>query len=169
MKALVVCYSNGGTTTLVAKRIAQQLGADLEVIEEVKPMSRLVVDGKTSSSGGGAMARAALAAWLGMGAAIRETRKDPAQYDVVLVGTPVWVGSVTPAVRSYLKRHRRTLPRVAFFCTAGDPTKGRALNQMGKLARQEPLATVAVKSDDARSDACADAIAGFVERIRAHV
>ncbi len=167
MKTLVVCYSNSGTTTVVAERIARQLGADLEVIEEAKPRPPLMIDGKVAPGGGGAMARAALAAFLGTGAAIRETRKNPGEYDVVLVGTPVWAGSVAPAVRTYLRRHRKTLLRVAFFCTAGDPTKGRMFKQMRNLARQEPVATVAVKMEDARSDACADSIAGFVEQIKA--
>jgi len=167
VKTLVVCYSNSGTTALVAERVATLLGADLDAIEETRTRPRLQVDGKAGESAGGAMPRAALAALLGVGASICETRRDPAQYDMVVVGSPVWVGSVTPAVRSYLKRHRKTLPRVALFCTAGDPTKRRALDQMRKLAGREPVATLAVKMEDARSDACAEAIAGFVAQIEA--
>ena len=167
MKTLVVCYSNSGTTALVAERIAGLLGAGLDAIEEITPRPRLQVDGEAGKSAGGAMARAALAAWLRLGASICETQRDPAQYDLVVVGSPAWAGSVTPAVRSYLKRHRRTLPRVALFCTAGDPTKRRALDQMRKLAGREPVATLAVKMEDAHSGACAEAIAGFVAQIEA--
>ncbi len=165
MKALVVSYSNSGTTSIVAQRIAEGLGADIDVIEEIKPTPRLVVGGKTTSGAGGAMARAALAALLGMATAIRPANREPSSYELVVIGSPVWVGSVTPAVRAYLKRHRRALPRVAFFCTAGDPTRGRALKQMKKLARQEPVATMAIKADDVLSDACRGVISRFVEEV----
>jgi flavodoxin len=165
VKTLVAWYSNSGTTTVVAERIAALLGAELEAIEESKPRPRLVVDGKKTEAGGGTLVKAAFAAMLGMGSSIVETRKDPAEYDLVVVGTPVWAGSLTPAVRSYLKQHRKTLPLVAFFCTAGDPAKFRAFGQMRKTAGKEPVATLAVKSDDARTDTCAGAISTFVSQL----
>ena len=167
MKTLVAWYSNSGTTTVVAERIAVLLGAELEAIEESRPRPRLVVDGKKTEAGGGTLMKAAFAAMLGMGSSIVETLKDPGEYDLVVVGTPVWAGSLTPAVRSYLKRHRKTLPRVAFFCTGGEPEKGRTVSQMRKVARKEPVATLAVKSDDAHTDACSGAISGFVSKLKA--
>jgi len=165
VKTLVAWYSNSGTTTVVAERIAALLGAELETIEESNPRPRLVVDGKKTEAGGGTLMKAAFAAMLGTGSSIVETRNEPAEYDLVVVGTPVWAGSLTPAVRSYLKQHRKTLPRVAFFCTAGDPAKFRAFEQMRKIAGKEPVATLAVKSDDARTDACAGAISSFVSQL----
>lgn len=103
MKTLVVWYSNSGTTTLLAERIARELGAELEAIEETKPRPKLLVDGQATPEGGRAMPGASFAAMLGLGSAIRECRTDPSQYDLVVVGTPVWVRALTPAVRSYLK------------------------------------------------------------------
>jgi len=169
VKALVVCYSNSGTTRVVAERIAAHLGADLELIEEKKPRPQLVLDGQKAQAGGGALAKAAMAAVFGFGSAIAEPKHSPAEYDIVVVGTPVWAGSLTPAVRSYLKRNRRAFNRVAFFCTAGDPAKLRALSQMRKLARKDPVATVAVKAEEARTDACTGELSAFAARIRSGV
>lgn len=166
MKALVVWYSNTGTTTLVAERIARALEADLEAIEETKPRPKLVVDGQPSPEGGRAMPAASFAALLGRGSAIRDCRKDPAEYDLVVVGTPVWVRALTPAVRTYLKRHRNSLGRVAFFCTGGEPEKARVFGQMRRLARKEPVATLAVKADDAKTDACGGAVGHFVALLK---
>jgi hypothetical protein len=165
VKTLVVYYSNSGTTKCVAGRIAEQLGAETDEVEEARPRPPLLIDGKKPAAGG-ALARAALAAVFGMGSSIVETRRNPAEYDLVVVGTPVWGGSLTPAVRSYLKRHRNSIGRVAFFCTAGEPAKHRAFGQMRKTVGREPVATVAVKSDDARGDACSGAIAAFVSRLK---
>jgi len=167
VKTLVVWYSNSGTTALLAERIARELGADLEAIEETKPRPKLLIDGQTSPEGGRAMPAASFAAMLGLGSPICDCRMDPSQYDLVVVGTPVWVRALTPPVRSYLKRHGKSLSRVAFFCTGGEPDKARVFGQMRRLARKDPVATLAVKSDDARSDACGDAVAQFVAQLKA--
>jgi len=169
VKTLVVWYSNSGTTALVAERIARELGADLEAIAEVKVRPRLVIDGQPSPEGGRAMPAASFAAMLGLGSAICDCRMDPSQYDLVVIGTPVWVRALTPAVRSYLKRHRKSLPRVAFFCTGGEPEKARVFGQMRRLARKDPVATLVVKSEDARSDACSGAVEQFVAQLKAAV
>ncbi len=167
MKTLVVCYSNSGTTMSVAECIAQDLRADLDAIEEVKARPPLIFAGRKSKATVGAFMRAALAAVFGRCSKIAETRIDPSGYDLVVVGTPVWAGSLAPAVRSYLKRHRHALQRVAFFCSAGDPSKMRVFNQMRGLSGQVPVATIAVRSEDARTEACPKAIGEFVAQIRA--
>lgn len=167
MKTLVVCYSNSGTTLSVAECIAQDLKAELDAIEEVKPRPPLIFQGRKSKATAGAFMKAALAAVFGRGSRIADTRIDPSGYDLVVVGTPVWGGSLTPAVRSYLRRHRKTLQRVAFFCSAGDPSKMRVFGQMRRIAGKDPVATVAVRSEDARTDACPRAISDFVARVKA--
>ncbi len=167
MKILVVCYSNTGTTMLVGEYIAQAMDAEFDVVEEVKSRPPLLVDGKKLEAGIGAFAKAVLAAVFGTSSAIARTLRDPGLYDLVVVGTPVWAGSLTPAVRSYLRRHRKTLPRVAFFCTAGDPSRMRVFGQMRKLVGKEPLATIAVKSTDVRTEACPRLIEAFVSRLKA--
>lgn len=167
MKTLVVCYSNSGTTMSVAECIAQDLGADLDAIEEVKSRPPLIFEGKKSQASAGAFMRAAFSAVFGLGSTIAETRIEPSGYDLVVIGTPVWAGSLTPAVRSYLKRHRKALRRVAFFCSAGDPSTMRVFGQMRKLVGEDPIATIAVRSEEARTEACPKAIGEFVAQVKA--
>ncbi|MBN1855655.1 MAG: flavodoxin [Dehalococcoidia bacterium] len=165
MKYLVVYFSNSGRTRCVAEAIAHELSADVDEILERKPRFPLL-DEEGKPAGGFAMPRAALAGFLGAGSAIKQCSVEPSDYDVVLIGTPVWVGSVVPAVRSYIKQHRKPLKTAAFFCTAGEPEKQRAFTQMGKLARCEPVATLAVHSDDVKANEYGGAVHSFVERVR---
>ena len=44
---------------------------------------------------------------------------DVASYDLIVIGTPVWAGSVSSPVRAYLAENRQQLPHVAFFCSLG--------------------------------------------------
>ena len=111
------------------------------------------------------MARAAGPAVLGIGSAIRQSSANPADYDVVAIGTPIWANSLVPAVRSYVKQYRKQLKTVAFFCTAGNPEKLRVFSQMEKLVKRGPLATLAVHTNDVKANAYGDAVRSFVERI----
>ena len=163
MKYLVAFYSNTGTTRMAAESIARMLGADLEVIEERKP--RPVLNVGPGKAGSGAVARAGIAALLRFGARLAPSRFRADEYDVVVVGTPVWVGSVTPPVRSYLRRQRMHFRSVAFFCTAGEPTTVRAFRQMEELVHRQPVACIALKAEDVKSGAYEDMLAGFIEAI----
>jgi len=162
VKALVVYYSNSGTTRRVAESIAEAIGGDLEEIVERRQRSPLLDENGKPVAGAG-MAVAAMPALLGLGSSIERGRTNPSDYDVVVVGTPVWVGRVVPAVRSYLKRNRKHFASVALFCTCGRAEKLKAIQQMRALARMEPIATMAVTSDDVRNGNYLGSVARFVE------
>jgi hypothetical protein len=92
-----------------------------------------------------------------------EHGRDPTDYDLVVIGTPVWAWTMTPAIRTYLAVH--TLPEVAFFCTYGIHS-GRAFQEMEEATRP-PLSRLGlcgrkVDSDDARRE-----IRGFCEGLLA--
>jgi len=160
VKALVVYYSNSGTTRTVATRIAETLGADMEEIVERKHRASLL-DAQGKPAGGLGMARAAMSAALGFGSSIEKGKSNPADYDLVVVGTPVWVGSLVPAVRSYLKHNRKGIKSVAMFCTCGQVEKLKAFKQMAGLVGQEPRATMAVSADDVKAGAFDEAVRDF--------
>ena len=50
-------------------------------------------------------------------AAIKATKKDPARYDLTIVGAPIWVQTISSPMRAYISRKRERFNRVAFFCT----------------------------------------------------
>jgi flavodoxin len=105
-KLLIVYYSRTGTTAHVAHQIAEALGADLDVIEDA-----------TARDGVLGCVRSALEATLYGLPAVRWQR-DPADYELVVIGTPVWLGNLASPVRSYLFQQRARLPRVGFFTTS---------------------------------------------------
>ena len=48
---------------------------------------------------------------------IAEIEKSPLDYDLIVVGTPMWNKRIVPAVRTYLKENSFSGKRVALFCT----------------------------------------------------
>ena len=71
-------------------------------------------------------------------------KKDASKFDLVIIGTPIWAGTLTPAVRTSLTRNKPK--KVAFFCTCeGDGRK--AFDEMQKLGKK-PIATLIVSKKD---------------------
>jgi flavodoxin len=142
-KALIVYHSRSGYTRRVAQALARRLGAELEEIRIVQPM-----DGALG------YAACAIEAVAGLTPALRPMRRNPADYSLVLVGTPVWFWSLSSPVRSWLEAHRTKLGRVAFFCTMGGSGARRVFATMAALLGRQPLATLALA--DAQIDAGVD-------------
>ena len=108
MKSLIVFYSRTGNARFVAETIAAQIGADTEEIVDLKKRG-----GALGFIGSGSDAR------LGKETEIAPTQRSPADYDLVIVGTPVWAGRPTPAITSYLKKNDLSGKKVAVFYVQG--------------------------------------------------
>ncbi|MCX5746182.1 MAG: NAD(P)H-dependent oxidoreductase [Proteobacteria bacterium] len=136
-RVLVVYFSRTGHTHQVAAAIANEVGADLEPI--LDRTRRMGVFGYLRSG-----FEAAFQRHVDIGAA----EHDPATYDLVIVGTPIWNLAVSSPVLSYLQRHRDAFRAVAFFCTCGGMGAERVFAQMARAAGAKPAATLAVREAD---------------------
>ena len=150
MKILVAYYSRTGNTKKVAEKIAGILKADTDEIVDLKDRKRVVIGWVIS--GRDAMKK-------------KETQirfnKNPDKYDLVVIGTPIWVWNMTPAVRTYLKQNRE-IKKVAFFCTFGG-SSGKTFEEMKKLSKK-PLALLEIKDKEVeQSD---DKIKEFCKKLR---
>jgi flavodoxin len=153
-KTLIVYHSRSGNTRRVAQALAQRLDADLDEIRIVQPLS-----------GALGYAFCALEAIAGLTPALRPMKKDPAAYELVVIGTPVWFWSLSSPVRSWLERHRLQ-GRVAFFCTMGGSGARRVFCAMAELAGREPVATLALTDREADAGG-SDKLDAFVQQLRA--
>jgi flavodoxin len=155
-KILLVYHSRSGYTRRVAKLLAHRLGADAEEIRVAQPVSGPI-----------GYALCALEAIAGIGPPLRPSRHDPARYDTVIVGTPVWFWSLASPVRSWLAAHPLRHARVAFFCTMAGAGAERVFATMQALAKRAPVATLALA--DAEIDAHEEAtLHGFVAEVNLH-
>ena len=107
MKTLVVYYSLSGNTRFVAEKIAEQLDADLcEVTDKKHRKGKLLY-----IKGGYAALRQKLTDI--------EVSKSIKDYDFIIVGSPVWAGRITPAIRTFLVEDDFSDKQVAYFVTLG--------------------------------------------------
>ncbi len=105
MKMIVAYYSRTGKTKFVSEKIAQQLGADLcEIIDKKKR------DGRFGFLNGGKDAITEKLTEI-------EVSKEINGYDLVVVGTPVWAGKISPAIRKFMCSNDFKEKSVALFVT----------------------------------------------------
>jgi hypothetical protein len=138
-RILVAYYSRSGNTKHVAEQLAHSLGADVEVI--VDHVGRTGALGYLRSTFDGALRHYA---------DIAASTHDPSDYQVVLVGSPVWNRSISSPVRAYLARHSRELPAVGFFCTYGGYGVRQAIDHMIELSGKHPIWTLAVRDSEVK-------------------
>jgi len=125
---LVVYYSRTGNTKRVAEDIANLLGADIERIIDKKNRNGFwgfLIAGKDALSKKITQ--------------IEKTEKNPANYDIVIIGTPIWAGSITPAVRTYLLQNKNSLKRIAVFTTAFRDGPEKIVNQIEEIAEKKVI------------------------------
>jgi flavodoxin len=130
---LIAYYSMSGHTRELANEIRSAVDADIEEIRE--PHTRHGLSG---------VARALMDAVIRRTPPILSADHDPAQYDLVLLGGPVWAGRMAAPVRSYAKRYASQAPHVAFFCTEGSRGADSAFADLERLCMHPPRATLTI-------------------------
>jgi len=128
-KVLVVYYSVSGNTARVARDIAKALNADVESLRD-----------RNHGTGFWGYLKAGLNAARGIATTLGDTSFNPRNYDLTIVGTPVWAWHMTPAIRTYLERHGTELGNVAFFVTSGDTDAERIVPSMESIVKRPAVA-----------------------------
>lgn len=152
---LVVYFSRTGFTRTIARQIARACSSNLESIEDAT--------GRSHSFG---YARSAFEAALHLDTPIRSAKHVPSDYDVVVIGTPVWCWNVASPVRAYIKKHRRQFKRVAFFCTFGGSGQTKVLRDLESLCGRPPVATLAVSDADITGELYHDRLSKFAAALK---
>lgn len=129
-KVLIVYYSRTGNTKRIAEDVARGLNADIEQLIDKKDRS-----GASGYMSGGKDAT------LGKLTELEPVKYDPASYDLVVLGTPVWSWTMTPAIRTYITEHKAALKEIACFTSAGGTKPGRIVTRIEELSGKKAIAT----------------------------
>jgi flavodoxin len=154
MKALVVFYSRKGATRNVAEAISKLLKCDIEEIFDTK--KRTGVIGYLRSGFDGKFKKRTV---------IEEVKKNPASYDLVVMGTPIWSSAMSSSIRTYITQNKGTFKNVAFFCTAGSGSNGSSFAEMQSLCEKKPLSLFELSADEVSKGQYAEKVGQFVDGI----
>lgn len=157
-KVLVVYYSREGHTKLVAEQLVKKFNADLEQLIDKKKRT-----GPIGFSGAGKDAVA------GNLTKLEPLKRNPQEYDIILIGTPSWFGNVTPAVRTFIKENNLSGKKVGVFGTTHLTGVENALKQAAELISKEnaeKIPTLPLRHRDLADDVLTKKIDDFYNEFR---
>ena len=155
-KVLVVYYSRTGTTRKVAESIKSLLDSDIDEIADKK---------KRAGALGYLMA--------GRDATLKslteiEFNTNTKEYDLVIIGTPIWAFTMSTPIRTYITQNKDNLKNIAFFCTQGGSGSDRAFKEMEELCEKQPVAILELKTKEVVKDEAKEKIKDFVDKINSN-
>jgi len=148
-KILVTFYSKDGHAKKVGEKITNNLDADMDQIIDLKDRDRKIIGWLIAGKDAGTKNLTQI-----------KHRADPSKYDLVIIGTPVWAWTVTPAIRTYLSENK--LNKVAFFCTCGGQP-GKTFAEMESLSKK-PIDVLMI--EDKELDHSDEAILKFCQGLK---
>ena len=152
----VVCFSRSGATAQLARQLAERLEADFETV-------------KSATNYGGVVGY-----WRGIWHSLRRHnpeisyRHNPADYDFVIIATPIWVGGLSAPIRAYLSRSG--LRRCALLYVSGSGLRFAAVaEEVERLTGHAPVATAHFSAREVGSSTAALKLDALAQAVRARV
>lgn len=155
MKILIVYYSRTGNTRAVVAVIARRIGAEVERIAD-----------KRSREGSLGYYKCTMDQTFNLSPPLKPMRTDPSQYDIVIVGGPIWGSTCCTPIRTFLKGVRGRLVKAAFFCTMREGNEVMTFLDMQAHCGTEPFATLAVTEGEISEVSMSENVAAFAEQCR---
>jgi len=152
-RVLIVCYSRGGSTLRVARHLAEALGADLDRIEE-----------NDSREGAGGYLRSLVEA-VAKGVPTIRTLRDPADYDLVILGCPVWASTMASPMRAYVLAHRGQLQRSPVFVVMGGRGGEQTVREIQLACRAGDSPSLVLTHREVEDGAFRDLCESFIHRL----
>lgn len=122
MRKIIIFYSLDGNTKFIAQNMAQKLGAD---ILELKPEKEIPKTEPLKHLIGGKQVL------MKETPKLKEYKIDLANYDVLIIGTPVWAFDFSPPIRTFLKENKIENKKIILFCT-DKMSKGKTFENLRK-------------------------------------
>ena len=119
MKTAVIYYTLDGNCAIVAREIKDKLGADVIQLYTQDEKKRSMI-GKMFWGGG--------MVFSGKKPPLKPYTFDPAAYERIIIGAPVWAGSPAPPILTFLSEAGITGKKIALFVCHGGG-KGKSLEK----------------------------------------
>ena len=155
MKTLILYYSRTGTTKKVALKLAEALQAEVEEVFDT--VNRAGVLGYVTAGRSATMKKLTK---------IKPLTSNLADYDLVIIGTPIWAWDVSTPIRTLLSEQKDKIKQTAFFCTEGGSGDEKAFVNMAWIINKKPLAVLALLTKEVAQNNFVEKLNEFVNKIK---
>jgi flavodoxin len=125
MKTLIVYYSRTGNTRVTCETLQKELGCDILEIKDLK-----------SRQGGWGFFTSTIGTLFGTHTKIDPTHPELAPYNAVIIGSPIWAGKLSTAIRTFIAENRFDGKKVVLFTTTNVFEKEGSKNKAKKMVME---------------------------------
>jgi len=125
LRSLIIYYSRTGKTKFLAEKLGEELGSDLVEIRDLKKRGGIF-----------GFLRAVLEAHLGQKTELVPMSINLTGYGIIILATPVWAYSPTPAINTFLDACSLAGKRVILLVTSRGVGYRRALDILKKRVEE---------------------------------
>ena len=155
-KILVTYFSAGGITKQVGERLAGAIGADTFAIVPEAPYTEADIFWKNP------FARCNKEKLGKKDVPIAGKCPDPAAYDLILIGFPIWYGGAPNIIRTFLKQYDFSGKKIAIFATSGGSKMGKSAERLKPyLIESAPIIGEKLFQPDDSADLMKEWVAGL--------
>lgn len=137
MNGLIIFFSRTGRTQKVADAIQRLTGFHLEQIKE-----------KVGRGGPIGWLKSGMESTRQMIPKIMPLAHDPSQYNIVILGTPIWASNMSSPMRAFLTEYENKITKIAIFCTGDGDKPEKVFNSISEFLGKEPLSTLGLIGPD---------------------
>lgn len=154
MNNLVVFYSRTGNTKQLAELISKEGNWKFEEIIDTKKRKGIIGFLKS----GYEATRKKLTI-------IKELENNPALFDLLILGTPIWNKRMSTPIRTFIVQNKSKMKKIAFFCAEGSKGGFKTFENMAELCEMQPTATLEITEKDIKNDLHLNKVKNFVQEI----
>jgi len=138
-KTLVVFYSRSGVTKKVALEISRNLNCEIEEIID-----------KKKRSGVFGFIRSGFEAIKKKLPEIAQIAKNPENYDLLILGTPVWASNISSPLRTYIVNYKGRFKNVSFFSTQSSSRETKVFAEFEEMCEKKPISILKLREKDVK-------------------
>ena len=155
MNGLIVYFSRTGRTRKVAEAIQKVTGFDLEEIKE-----------KAGRVGTLGYLKSGMESTRRMLPQIIPLTHDPSQFDIVIIGTPIWASNMSSPIRAFITEYKNKINQIALFCTGDGVEPEKVFTPLSELLGKEPKATIGLIGPEREDESASKKIQEFAAKLR---
>jgi flavodoxin len=125
-KTLILFYSLTGNTKMCCEALQKELGADILQIKDLRKRD----------TKGFAYFRTAIGSLLGRHTKIEPEHPDLSPYQNIILGSPIWTGKLSMAIRTVIKKNRFDGQQIVIFTTTNGFEKEERKEKSRDLVRK---------------------------------
>ena len=91
--------------------------------------------------------------------------KNPSDYDLIILGTPVWAHNMCSPLRSYIAAQKERFRAVAVLCTQGGSGANKVIGDVAKLCGRTPVASLVLNEGEIKNRQYSAKLDGFIESV----